>query len=663
MFRPFHVSTFLGNLTALAEFQPAVAALVDSTLIPSGVTVATGRDGKLTLRVPTEDGRVAWFGLSSMPTISAAEVLSGFHSEGNNVSLPGVATGVELRIVAEKLPAHCALFVAEDDPLSIKLAMHLHDYTDLITTGRVVFLPGPDLAKSVPRFFERHPGYLLPGNLLTMPQRSAAQIADLRRRLESGCSGAAAAQAGIVDSLQQRIAKRTVRVLPSKPRVAVLSIDARPFSLEQTRRIDRALAKLGWPHELCVPDAPGRCHVAARLQAIEHITADLVLLVNGGPGSVASLLPSELPVANWYLPGVSVSHIGKNEPANPPLSSGERGADRALFFASTRAHRDELSAAGVPPEAIELCPIAADDTLYHRTETDPPLAREGVPPLSPLAKGGVAAGQQSVTSKEMAVVMDLPDSFAEACGITLPSHVALWQALHDLLGDLIDRTSHHAGGVSAQPSAGAVASLPRAARLVQDLLETAQRKSGTTLQDEHIRDRFTALIQARMVPVAVARSTVEALRRVGCPVSLWGANWRQVLQQGESWGGSVPMGSELNELFKRVAVVVLPDSGPVFMQLALDAMVACVPVICRTSQSGFERDYPGLADLSPYLHFYDTSSELAQIARSLKSGSGVEAKNALAASEAIRNRHTVAHRLSTIVEAVRGRAASRLAVS
>ncbi|MCH8244018.1 MAG: hypothetical protein IH897_15625, partial [Planctomycetes bacterium] len=301
------------NLEALRAFQPEVAAAVDAAPVCEGVAQTTARDGSNTYLIPGEGGRPIWFGASSMPTISASEIFADFYSDGRSVWLPGVFTGVEPLVVVGRMPPHAALFVVERNLSHVKLAMHLHDYVELLAAGRLVFIPGDGeelveihrlgdvavLVDGLGMFLEHHPGYELPVHLLSGPQLSAVQVADLGCRLETAGRAAAAVQAPIVEAHVQRIRARSFAQLSSSPRVAVLSVDPGPVSLEQAGRIGRALTALGWSHELCIPNAPDKCHIAARLQTIERLSADLVLFVNGTAGPMNPLLPEDLPVACW----------------------------------------------------------------------------------------------------------------------------------------------------------------------------------------------------------------------------------------------------------------------------------------------------------------------------------------------------------------------------
>ncbi len=595
------------NQAALRAFQPSVAAALDEVLIPEEVKPATGRDGSDTFLIPDETGRPVWFGGSSMPGISASEIFAGFRGDGSNVSLPGVLTGVEPLVVASKMATHTALFVVEQDPLQLKLAMHLRDYSDLFAGGRLVFVFGKDedLARNLCTFFESHPGYELPTRLLTVPQRSAAEIADLQRDLEAAGKAAAAVYARLVESHVQALGSRERGPLPPAPRVTALSIDPRPGSLEQARRIGRALTKLQWSHQLCIPDAPDKCHITARLRAVNEVAADLVLFVNSMAGPMRPLLPDNLPVASWFLPEAV---------AQPFVAEEPRGGD--VIFASSRTLHDRLTAAGVPAGVIERSEVAADDTVYR--------------PVILSASGDRAM------HVDVAILMDLPDDRPEACDITLASHLALWRALQATVEQNADRYRDD---------------------IAEELLDMAQRDSGTRLQDPKVRRHFVSLIQARIAPAMIARAAAKRLISADYRVGLWGCNWPQLMEAQEIRRGPIPTGEALNEVFNAARIVILPDSSAQAVQTMLDAFATGTPVICRQPDQPFEQEYPTLIDLVPHLHFYRSSRELLDSVHDLTGGDKGASERARAVRAMVCSKHTVAERLTAIVETLRRRQA------
>ncbi len=611
------------NLEALHKFQPAVAAVIDASPLPEGVTPATGRDGTETFQIPAPGGRLAWFGASSMPTVSAAEIFAGFRSDGRSVWLSGIFTGVEPLVVASKLPPHAALFVVEQDPCHFKLAMQLHDYVDLITSGRLVFVPvgEEEPIEHLRAFFERHFGYELPTQLLTGPQQTPAQLADLQRMLETTGRAAAAVHASVVDAQAKSLRGRTFGPLPAVPRVAVLSVDPSPASLEQARRIGRALERLEWPGQLCVPDTPAKCHVAARLRAVERLPADIVLIVNGTAGAMEPLLPPGLPIASWYLSETNVQPF-----------QGKRRRGNQIIFASFQSLADALGRSGVPAGIIEQCGLAADDTVFRPATLSP--------------------DQRRAPRRDVAVLMDLPDDRPEACNITLASHVALWHALRKGAKRSADR--FHSD-------------------LADELVDQAQRETGIDLKDPIIRQHFSTLLNARIAPAAMARAAVNVLVTNGYHVAVWGCNWSpappEPLASARAdtppvpqlaacpCSGLIPVGDSLNQLFNGSRIVLLPESSSWAVQTALDALVAGACVICRRPDEPFDRQHPTLAGLSPYLHFYRSSTELLDTVRRLTARDDAATEENDAARTMVLSEHTVAKRLQTIVETIRQRQA------
>lgn len=592
------------NLAALSRRQPEVAKAVDTAPIPHTVKTATGRDSSPTYLIATESERSTWFGQSSMPTISAEGLLSGSYGNDGNVSLPGVFTGREPLIIARKMPPHTALFVIEQNPLNLKLAMHLHRYDELLLAGRLVFIlgAGDAMIEDMGTFFEQHPGYEWPGQMLTMPQLSAPAIADLQHQLVQAADVVARVQAQVMESHARSLQARRWGPVPQRPRVALLSRDPRPVSLEQVQRVGRALTTLALPHEVCVPDVPDNCNMAARMAAIARLNADLVFLINSRPGAMRSALPDRLPVVCWYGPEAMV------EPLNGPSWS-----ESHLVFAASCATRDALVAAGVPAGSVHICGPGADETVFR--------------PLTLTPDGDDAL------DLDVAVLMDVPDDRPEACGIDLASHVSLWQALTKAVTRQADAYQHD---------------------LAENLLEDGQRRSGTALRDAKVRARFLSLIRTRIAPAVLARVAVKALLRKGYRVGVWGRNWPALDSDRDPRQGPIPSGDALNRVLNAARSVVSPDPSTAFVQTAIDVVTAGTPVVCRCPKDMLEREYPDLVDLAPYMSFYVTSDQLLDVV-----GAAVERdQSALRALQAARSlvlaRHTFAHRVRSIIETVRG---------
>jgi hypothetical protein len=274
-----------------------------------------------------------------------------------------------------------------------------------------------------------------------------------------------------------------------------------------------------------------------------------------------------------------------------------------------------LEGAGVEPGLIQHCDVAADDTAYRPITLTP--------------------GELDASATDVTVLMDLPDDRPEVSNVTLDSHVALWRVLQ-------------AGALQAADRCGDD-------DIAGELVDEAQRASGTTLHEASVRDHFVALLKTRILPVAIARATVHALSAEGYRVAAWGAHWPRLYAEAEIGRGAIPVADELNRIFNATSVVAFPEPSPWAAQTALDALAAGSAAILRGSAEAFFHEQPGLMSLGPHLRFYRTRQELLKIVRLLRSHADRQPDRAEAARSAVLAEHTIAHRLRTIAARVRQR--------
>ncbi len=593
---------YVRNLAALRTVQPSAAALVEAASITQPIEFTPGRDGSPTLRLRDADGRWRWFGGSSMPTVSAAELFSTVRADVGNVSLPGILTGHEPLAILERLPGYRAVFIFESDPIQVKLAMHLYDYTAALAGGQLVMIVGDEIEARLSEFFETRPGCELPTQLFTVPQHSAAQIAVLQKRLEQAGESVLHFQSGVTETLSRALAGLGREGLPKCPRTAVLSLDPSAATAQHVRRIARALEAMGWAHEVCIPDSPDRCHVVARLQAVERVGADWVLLVNSSAGSLRGLLPTSLPVATWFLPGGEA----------PRAMSTLLGPHDAVFASTSRLAR-ENQAAGVPQGRVLRCEVGADDVCFGRvgpTDTNPDRVEW-----------------------DAAVFLDLPDDRPEGCGLTLPSQTTLWRELQGLAeGD------HDATWMDD----------------ASQILAEAETACGVKLADPTGRETMLSLIVERLAPRAAMREAVETLAAAGLRIGVWGRNAQCVGRGGVHGVGSIPAGEALHAALRTVGLLVVPWLDAAAVQIALDAMAVGKYVSVRGSADRFVKQFPGLSTLVPFLSFYRDRDELVACVRAtLAVGEDSARRERLTAL--VDDEHSLRRRLMFLVDELRRR--------
>lgn len=551
--------TYQQNLQALRSQQPRIADAIDAFAVPQVVRSALGRDGSPTVTLVAADGRRVWFGGSSMPAVSAAEMFSGASGDAGNVTLPGIGTGFEVLAILGKLPPYRAVFVIEDDRVRLKLAFHLHDYSTAMTEGRLVFARTATLGEDLVEYFERRPGHELPTRMFAVPWKRAAEAADLQRKLELAGERVLETQSRVVQKLTKSISRVPRRERSATPKVVVISTDPSPAAREWVRRAVREMERLGWGGAAAFPDAADQCHIAARLAVIEAALPEWVLVVNGFPGPLRTLLPADLPVVAWF-----------------PISGGVPGKLGAmvgpadLFFAASTVQVEALRQAGVPERAIRIGGV-----------------------------GGAASSTRREASTQAAVMVDIPDARAKACGINLQSHIALWEALWSVAHETVGRGDR----VSST-----------------NLLEAAEKSSGVRVQEAQVRGQWLALCRSRLLPAMRAAAVVSKLRAARFEVAVWGGGWSSLPEGGINSRGGIPRGEELCRILASIAVLVVPTQGGDGVETAMEALAVGTEVIVTGTHEEFVAAYPGLSTAAGAMVFCASMSGLASCVKSRLGG-------------------------------------------
>ncbi len=592
------VESFSINIEALRHRQPDVAARVERAALPAGAQRVVSRDGHMTYQLQSPSGRTVWLGQSSMPSVSADALLGEFVSDGSSVVLPGMATGQEPMVLANKLPACAAVFVAEQDPAIVRMAFDLYDYTELLELGRLAIMVGEQVGEDIAALFSTYPGYVWPNHLLPMIHIDHAWCVDVEAQLERASHLVAQQQEKVANRLIETISSQHVELSNDVRRVALLSTNASSTSIANIEVISRSLGHMHWPASLSAPSRPDACHINARFEAIETCKADLVLFFDCLPGSMIALLPKSLPSVSWFWPGADLA-------ASVHDVSRVRGGH--LVWVSTRQQRDQLVAMGVDAACINLLPPGAE------------LAGESA--------GQADDNQETSRELKIAVLADLPDDRPETMDVTLSSHVRLWQALQQVVATSIDQYNDD--------------------RLDDFLLE-AQRQSGTIISDDSSRLRFSQWLKRIIGPSGYARAIADWLSSQSMPVTVSGANWRLHKRWQPCCQDVEFQGNQARKHSGEARVVVLPTMGDTMLARLLNAIASGNMVIARSESQPFDTLYPGLEGLAAHIHWYSTTHELMKILRQFAANPDELAAARRGQIAFVRDHHTLEHRLRCI---------------
>ncbi len=588
------------NLSCLAQTQPDVATCVDNTPIPTSVSLVTGRDGQPTCQLSCHEHRIDWLGGSSMPSVSAPQILAHIAATNANAILPGILTGQEPIVMLDKFPNSSAIFIVEPDPLFIKLAFHLYDYTEGIREGRLVVVTTDDWSHQLCAFFETHPGYELPTQMITVPQCRSQRFALIQQKIEHIGQSVFALQSENIKRIKGTLDAATPTNLEI-PRLALIAADARPQVLEEMDAMLRAAHQLGWSAIACRADLPALRHPIERLRAVQQIEANIVISVGGWSHALGLLLPADLSTICWLTSSSIV----------PTLEADDLNRIDVMVAPTARIKRQLAS-----------WPIDADSICVSPPAVDTPDNGEALPSII-----------QRDESVDVVILADLPDDRPESFGITLSSQLSLWQAMRD-----VARVQAQATSDDASP---------------QDLLIRAQKLSGVRLKEQAIRLQFTTWLTQQILPTRRAIVAVEALAQAGINFALYGWGWSELsggrFQSKQESYAIATRKRAINNA--RVVLVLLAGDGEV--QCLLEGLGQAKPVVCRGSASSFAKSYPGLENITQGIEFYRATDELVHAVRAaISSDSTGGTRKYKDAQIQVLSKHTWACRLQNVVQHV-----------
>lgn len=306
---PLDLTIFQQNMGVLREVDPALARVVDGLATGSKWPApARARDGRTTFRWTDADGRGAWFGQTSIPSVRAQSLIDSFDSGESNVLLPGFGEGSEAALLLERLGVHRAVFVWEPDATTIRLALALHDFSADLKLGRLVFVhcDQGQLAEALVATLQRLPGHLCPKRLLLWPWQSLAEIAPIRDAVESALQQSERLRQEEIQALTSRLAcacasSTRQNLVEGRDHVAILSLHAREETWVLSKAMTDAAGRSGQTVIESTVRSPHDMHPLARLRRLSNQQAvpGWALLIDVVRSQMADALPAALPAISW----------------------------------------------------------------------------------------------------------------------------------------------------------------------------------------------------------------------------------------------------------------------------------------------------------------------------------------------------------------------------
>jgi len=545
------------NLDALDDFQPEIRRRLAAIQDFNDARIVTGSDGhKVVLRSAGTD-RIAWLGGSSMPSVSAAAILSGQADRRCNILLPTAGSGHEIRLLAQRLDNHCAVFAYEPDDATMAMVLSVVDLSDIIQHKRLVLLTG-SLEEALIGFLRQHSGYDFPGKLYHHPTLDRGTLEARSRAVRAAAHRWQQDWRRLLTDAAAGVSRLRPDATTDRPRLLVISMDTSMQVGEHAARIERAARTLNWPTHVCIPDRPDRVNVLARIGAFRDHGSDLLVIVNGTSASVGANLPDDLPRACWFLESPALSAGALHDMECEPC-----------IQASSDVVRDILVRRGAQPAAIS--------TLEEGVDESPATIAAGSPE-SPRAPA------------DALLYAHLLDDSPEAAGITLETHTQLWR-------QLVVEVKRHAGQLHGRDLARC--------------LQAAQQSCGIDLQDDSMCNELITLAERRLWPSALAEAALACLTGVVSRIYVCGSGWQRTAHPAVDWMDPPGNTAKRWTLLSSARLLVVPHTDAFGLNLATEAVLVDTLPIMRVSDSDIKRHRPQTHGILRRLPWFKDPVDLA----------------------------------------------------
>lgn len=582
-------TTLANNLLALEEASPGAARTLRDAVPPDSAKLITGRDGVPTFAWTDADGRWSWLGRTSMPGASAPALLDAFQPGMGNALLAPLGQGAEARGLLDRMLPHQAVFVVDERPWAVQLALCLYDFSADFRRGRMQVFLGAEAWEELTAFFLKHRGFLVPERILAWPWSDRQRIHDLTQRLTRLSSEIASSRASLARSDQP--GPPTER--NTAPSVVILSNIASPAVREHAAELVQAAASLGRPAARFALDDPVMVHPRAIEGALRAAKPTHMILLD--------TVPAALPYDTAHVPAaILCTHT-------EPIDAG--------WLKS------------VPADAL-LC-VRTDEQAAQVASSG--LRAEQIIQLAPACSVRWAERGLVDTGRSVAMVGDFHDVDPQALGLHLGSHQHLWNAAAEIIrqapDDFFDDRADH-------------------------VLSAAAKRLGYQLRSQEVRSGLAQRIRRILGPTLVRQSFARAIQQSGIECRYFAYAWhpsphmtanRNGRRLGEAFeSGDVPGLVIFAETDGRVR-------GECMDILACGIPIA-VRAHTRDAQP---EGLSALFDPDAHLTRFSTASELVGLVKRFHMNPGPFIAKAQAARRVVLGRHTWAHRLQAIASALR----------
>jgi len=434
------------------------------------------RDGKINFHIPRQDGRFEWLGRTSIPSVRAEAVIEKFDTGQGNVLVPRIGEGTELLLLTRRLQRHRAVFAWEEDLGTIQLVLHLHDYSDALTEGRLVLLNCPlnQLTETLFDWLEQHPGHLCPSRIMLWPWQIPQDLSNCQAAVEKTYSRFEKSRARNLQAIQEQLNQLPTAssAINTAPLLAIYSMRAEPDMWDFSTRLAEDSQEYGYQPISMKVRTPDDVHPLARAQKLTDggRRPDLALLLDITRQELGAILPTSVPAISW---------IGPNAPDKVFQSNGQKSQDPIALTSDWL--KKQARSAGLPENQVFVCP-------------------------PPCLKGMDPDDEQLTVDRptEIALFGDLYSIEPQVYGYKLATQIEIWKCMVDLLWARIEQFD---GADMAE------------------ILARAEQKKGVRLEDSALRQAMSDTMQTWVAPTLLRQFIAQIFTKKGFTINIFGRGW------------------------------------------------------------------------------------------------------------------------------------------
>jgi len=642
---------FSANIAALEAFLPTTAEYLRTATPPASIQFVAGRDASPTFAWTDEQDRLHWLGRTSMPSVSGPALVDAFEPGERNVLLCGFGQGGEVRLLLQRLAPYQAVMAVDECAWAVSHSLRLYNFADDLRNGRLLLFVGPDAWKALRDFLLDHDGTLTPERVLSWPWFDPGMVTNVTNHLSAIGSEVSMHRAS--KHAELRRARAEDRGSSGEHSIAIVSNVAEARIRTFAHRLKVAADSLGRHCVSFVLDSPATVHPHAIESALWEASPELLVLLDVAPDA----LQYELPPAPKF---VVCTH-------RQPIATSwlKRLPSSVKLGVMTEQQRAKAVESGFDTSRLLLLPPAAMAGLVARTSPDrQPLTTRGKmedsgseTPLVTVTTTGETPvpqychGPSAVSDQPSAIIVIAGgcDATADAVGLHLASHRALWEAAARILRTQCD--TYHDDRAEA-------------------VLREAEKELRIELDSQEVRRGLVTRIREILGPAVVRRAHCLALAEARIEFDLFGG-WRHDPILGKYDRGRWPadcglaiaecglgidgnlqsaIGNRKSALSGRGLIISIESSGLIRSAL-LDGIACGLAAAVRSHPS--DRTPAGLSTvLDPIEHVwrFESRQALVELVRKFQDRPAAFQQRAATATRHINAHHTWTSRLTAIVQ-------------